>query len=198
MKGKLLIYSVAFVILLLVNVIAVMRVHAYYSKQQAIARLFNEIDYQKNNVDQFGNSAAPFASDAIQTGTETRDGRVANLKSFLRKYNSPLYDEAEHIVTVSDKYKFDYRLLVAIAMQESNACRSIPEGSYNCWGWGIYGNQVVRFNSYTEAIDTVAEGIKSEYLDKGLVTASAIMAKYTPSSNGSWAFGVNHFLQALQ
>lgn len=198
MKGKLLIYGVAFIVLLVVNILAVFQVHAYYAKKQYIARLFDEIDYQKNNTDQFNSSSSPFATHTVSTEVETRDGRVANLKAFLRKYNSPLYDHAEYIVMVSDKYEFDYRLLVAIAMQESNACRVIPEDSFNCWGWGIYGDQVLRFTSYEDAIDTVALGIKKEYLDKGLVTASAIMAKYTPSSNGSWAFGVNHFIRALQ
>ena len=38
---------------------------------------------------------------------------------------------------------FDYRLLPAIAMQESTLCRSIPVDSHNCWGWGIYGDKVM-------------------------------------------------------
>ena len=83
-------------------------------------------------------------------------------------------------------------------MQESTLCRAIPPNSHNCWGWGIYGNTVTRFDSYEDAIEIVAQGIKTHYLDKGLTTASKIMAKYTPSSKGSWAFGVNTFLKALE
>jgi hypothetical protein len=83
-------------------------------------------------------------------------------------------------------------------MQESGVCRVIPHNSYNCWGWGIYGNTITRFSSYEEAIDTVAAGLKKNYIDKGLITASAIMAKYTPSSNGSWAHGVNTFLKVIE
>ena len=83
-------------------------------------------------------------------------------------------------------------------MQESNLCRLIPEDSHNCWGWGIYGTTVTRFDSYDEAIETVAKGIKKNYIDKGLVTASAIMKVYTPQSKGSWAYGVNTFLKALE
>ncbi len=191
-------YGGAFVVLLLVNIFAVMQVHAQQTRKQYIAELFEEIDYQKNNTDQFDSSNSPYATHTIQTDIEVQDGRVANLQAFLRKYNSPLYDHAAYIVETSDKYQFDYRLLVAISMQESNACRVIPDDSYNCWGWGIYGDNVLRFESYEDAIDTVAQGIKREYIDKGLVTATAIMAKYTPSSNGSWAYGVNHFLKALQ
>ena len=84
-------------------------------------------------------------------------------------------------------------------MQESTLCRSIPVDSHNCWGWGIYGDKVIMFSSYEEAVKTVANGIKKEYLDKGLTTASKIMEKYTPSSpNGSWAYAVNKFLRDLE
>ena len=122
-----------------------------------------------------------------------------NLKVFFRKHGSPLYDFADVIVRTSDNYGFDYRLLPAIAMQESTLCRAIPENSHNCWGWGIYGNIVTRFDSYEEAIEIVAKGIKTHYLDKGLTTASTIMAKYTPSSpEGAWAKSVNQFLRALE
>lgn len=130
--------------------------------------------------------------------TETKDRRIAVLKAFFRKYESPLYDHAGFIVKVSDEYGLDYRLLPAISMQESTACKFIPHNSHNCWGWGIYGNKVTRFSSYPEAIETIAKGIKTGYIDKGLTTPEQIMAKYTPSSNGSWARGVSTVLGVLE
>ncbi len=156
-----------------------------------------------NEIEQGGYIAKAFPSSPLVLGTydskiEKVDGRAANLKNFFRKYNSPLYDFADKIVEISDTYGFDYRLLPAIAMQESNLCLKIPDNSFNCWGWGIYGDNVTRFSSYNEAIEQVSQGIKENYLDKGLVTASQIMKVYTPSSNGSWAHGVNVFLQALE
>lgn len=134
----------------------------------------------------------------ILTEFKTEDIRVANLKYFFRKYESVLYDNAEFIVKMADKYKLDYRLIPAIAMQESGLCKNIYEGSHNCWGWGIYGNKVTRFNSYEEAIETVSRGLKINYIDKGLVTPEDIMRKYTPPSAGSWAFGVNFFLKIIE
>ena len=128
---------------------------------------------------------------------KTRDIRVANLKYFFRKYESVLYDESEFIVKLADQYKLDYRLVPAIAMQESGLCKNIYEGSYNCWGWGIYGNKVIRFDSYEQGIETVSKGLKINYIDKGLVTPEDIMRKYTPPSTGSWAFGVNFFLKSI-
>lgn len=129
---------------------------------------------------------------------KTADIRVANLKYFFRKYDSVLYDQADYIVKMADQYKLDYRLIPAIAMQESNLCKHIPENSHNCWGWGIYGNKVTRFDSYEEAIETISRGIKKNYIDKGLTTPEAIMRKYTPPSDGSWAFGVNTFLKMIE
>lgn len=129
---------------------------------------------------------------------DTNDIRVANLKYFFRKYNSILYDHAETFVKRADENKFDYRLLPAIAMQESNLCKYIYENSHNCWGWGIYGNKVTRFESYDEAIDTISRGIKKYYIDKGLTTPEDIMRKYTPPSDGSWAYGVNTFLKIIE
>lgn len=129
---------------------------------------------------------------------KTADIRVANLKYFFRRYDSVLYDQSEFIVKMADQYTLDYRLIPAIAMQESNLCKHIYEGSYNCWGWGIYGDRVTRFESYNEAIETISRGIKKNYIDKGLTTPEAIMRKYTPPSDGSWAFGVNTFLKMIE
>jgi hypothetical protein len=83
-------------------------------------------------------------------------------------------------------------------MQESGLCKHIYEGSYNCWGWGIYGNTVTRFSSYEEAIETISRGLKKNYIDKGLTTPEDIMRKYTPPSTGSWAYGVNFFLKIIE
>lgn len=170
-----------------------------YQRSKEVNNILGEITKFNDPQSQFTYSAAPFAGNsAYETEVKLSDSRVANLKSFFRKYNSVLYNSADLIVQVSDRYQFDYRLLPAIAMQESNLCRVIPDDSHNCWGWGIYGDTVTKFDSYDEAIQTVAKGIKRDYIDKGLVTASSIMQKYTPSSNGSWAHGVNTFLRALE
>ncbi|GIW64900.1 MAG: hypothetical protein KatS3mg092_0833 [Patescibacteria group bacterium] len=195
MVKKLIFYLILFIFLATINLFLSIKALAYFEKQSLIEKMIADIDQKKNN---FYSSYIVNSKKTVKTEATIADGRVANLKAFFRKYNSPLYDYAEKIVEVSDKYQFDYRLLPAIAMQESNLCRVIPENSYNCWGWGIYGSLVTRFSSYEEAIETVAKGLKTEYIDKGLITASMIMKKYTPPSKGSWAHGVNTFLRALE
>lgn len=195
---KRLLFVPLFAFLFIANILLAYKLYAKYKRIEVSKKVLDEIAFMDNRYDQFAQSSAPLVMGAYETQTSVNDGRAANLKSFFRKYNSPLYDHADYIVKTSDKYKFDYRLLPAIAMQESGLCRAIPHNSYNCWGWGIYGSTITRFDSYEEAIETVAKGLKQNYIDKGLVTASAIMAKYTPSSNGSWAHGVNTFLKVIE
>lgn len=156
-----------------------------------IADLTNISEAYSNDL---GNGAE---STSLLQEFQTKDIRVANLKYFFRKYNSVLYDKADLFVKNADANNFDYRLLPAIAMQESGLCKHIPDNSYNCWGWGIYGGKVTRFASYEEAIDTISRGIKLYYIDKGLTTPEQIMKKYTPPSDGSWAYGVKTFLNVI-
>lgn len=191
---KISIFLISFLILATINLLLSFKALIYFNKQALIEKILTDINTKKNN---FYTSYIE-KKENLKTEVELSDSRVVNLKTFFRKYNSPLYDYAEKIVEVSDKYGFDYRLLPAIAMQESNLCRVIPPNSYNCWGWGIYGDLVTKFNSYDEAIETVAKGLKKEYIDKGLITASQIMKKYTPPSKGSWAYGVNTFMKMLE
>jgi hypothetical protein len=196
MHRKFLVFSI-FCLLVIVNLLIALKINLLYTKEKNIEKILAEISPLNDNQ-QFKTNSGPAVLGSYQTNVELSDNRVANLKNFFRKYNSPLFDYAQHIVVVSDKYHFDYRLLPAIAMQESNLCRVIPEDSHNCWGWGIYGTTVTKFDSYDEAIEVVAKGLKDNYLDHGLITATAIMEKYTPSSQGSWAKGVNTFLRMLE
>ncbi len=137
----------------------------------------------------------------ISTGFTLADARPKIIKKYLERYGSELIPLSDQIVSISDKYKLDFRLLVAIAQQESNLCKKIPNESYNCWGFGIYGDKVTRFSNYSEGLETVAKTLKSKYIDKGLTTPEKIMAKYTPPSlanGGSWAKGVNTFLAEME
>jgi hypothetical protein len=181
----------AFLLLIFFNIVITLKINRQNNRINSTTQLLSEIEHARDTHKQFSIPSAPLVLGAYQAEIETGDARAANLRAFFRERNSPLYDEAEYIVKISDKYKMDYRLIPAISMQESNACKIIPPDSYNCWGWGIYGGKITKFDSFREAIDTVAQGLKEQYIDKGLVTPKQIMSKYTPSSNGSWAHGVS-------
>jgi hypothetical protein len=117
-----------------------------------------------------------------------RKENIRKLESYFAKNESPLYPYARLIVEQAQLYGVDYRLVPAIAMNESTLCKNIHEDSYNCWGWGIYGDIVTRFESYEDAIRTITRGIREQYYDRGMSSPSAIMRAYTPSSpDGVWA-----------
>ena len=130
---------------------------------------------------------------------EAADARPELIRQYLQRYNSPIVHMADYLVKKSDEYGLDYRLIPAIAQQESNLCKIIPPETYNCWGWGIHSRGTLGFDSYEEAIDTVMTGIKTQYIDKGLTTPDTIWKKYTPGSpDGAWAKGVNQFMADME
>ena len=132
---------------------------------------------------------------AIATGA---DARPMLIKKYLEKYNSPLAPYSDLIFELSETYGYEYYWIVAIAQQESNLCKKIPEESHNCWGYGIHKNGTLKFDNYELALKSYAEYLKRQYFDKGLNTPELIMKKYCPSSNGSWANGVSQFIEELK
>ena len=146
-------------------------------------------------------AALPDNQNVITEGFTQKDARVAMVTDFFKRYNSPLLPYAQTVVSDADKYGIDYRLIPAIAMQESTLCKNLPaklKDSHNCWGFGIYGKKVTTFDNYEQAIDTVTKTLATQYKNNGLETPEQIMAKYTPSSNGAWANSVNLFMNQLQ
>jgi hypothetical protein len=91
-----------------------------------------------------------------------------------------------------------FRLLPAIAMQESNLCKKIPEGSFNCLGLGVHSRGTWAFESFEANFDKAAEILRKNYINQGLITPDEIQTKYTPHSNGSWEFSVNKFMDKLE
>lgn len=126
------------------------------------------------------------------------DGRVEIIRQYLGKYHSPLWPYAEVIVASADQYQIDFRLTTAIAQQESNLCKTMPPGSFNCWGWGIHREGTLGFSSFEEGIKAVSLGLATNYVGQGLDTPEKIMTKYTPLSNGSWAEAVSQFLSEME
>jgi len=126
------------------------------------------------------------------------DARPLIIRKYLEKYKSPLVPYSDLIFQLSQDYGFEYYWIVAIAQQESNLCKKIPEGSHNCWGYGIHKRGTLSFDSYELSLKSYAEYLKREYFDKGLNTPELIMSKYCPSSNGSWAKGVWQFINEME
>jgi hypothetical protein len=148
-----------------------------------------------------GQAPIPVSDTGLKSAIQTADARALIVANFLKRHDSPLepYDYfGGSLVQIADRYNLDYRLLPAIMMQESNLCKSIPAGSYNCLGFGIHARGTLGFESYEAGFDRAAREIKENYIDIGLTTPEDIMTKYTPSSNGSWAFSVNQWIVEME
>lgn len=143
------------------------------------------------------NAVLPEVLGAFTYSVKSDDAIPEIVKSYLTRYNSPLLPYADYLVKTARKHDLDPRLLVAIAQQESNLCKKAPPDSHNCWGWGIHSRGTLKFPSYKEAIDAVCKGLAENYFGQGLVTPEDIMGIYTPLSKGSWAEGVQQFLDAM-
>ncbi|MBI3984654.1 MAG: hypothetical protein HY344_01750 [Candidatus Levybacteria bacterium] len=142
-------------------------------------------------------AALPNRNEAIFLEPKGVDARVEAVEDFLSYYKSVLTPFADEIVATADKYDLDYRLIPAIAMQESTLCKKAPKDSHNCWGYGIYGGKVTRFDNYNDAIETVTKGLATKYKAIGLETPEEIMSKYNPVSKGTWAEGVSGYMARL-
>lgn len=184
--------------------VAVAFVHfTYYAKSN------NALLALLNNNDQVAVLSEHDLEDVVSIGqvkgdstlAETQDARATILANFLKRYNSPMkpYDYfGQKLVEIADTYGIDFRLLPAIAMQESNLCKKIPEGSYNCLGFGIHERGTLKFDSYEANFDRAGRELKKYYIDRGLTTPEQIMAKYTPSSKGSWANSVMQWMTEMK
>ncbi len=147
----------------------------------------------KSVVHEETNFISPIPDEKKEVQTKV-DPRVETIKKFLISYDSPLADNAQDIVDHSEANGIDPYLLVAITGVESSFCKHIPTGSNNCMGWGIYGGNVTSFDSYEEAISTVARGLASDrYRGKSIKDIAKV---YSPRSE-SWARNVKYFMDSI-
>jgi hypothetical protein len=195
MAKKIIIYSLLF----LLNTTVVLALNNRLSLQDQVRGVSTNINLEDLSEYSLVFASLPSQASQIQTSVKTADARPEIIRQYLQKYNSPLLPHADLLVKVADEQDFDYRWMVAIAQQESNLCKRIPYESYNCWGWGIYGDKVTRFESYDQAIIKIAPQFKRIFL-KGLHDKDPhqVMQTYTPPSEGSWARGVMQFFNELE
>jgi hypothetical protein len=138
----------------------------------------------------------------VSTVIESEDARAQIIAQFLERHNSPMTPHdfyGRKIVEIADLYQIDFRLLPAIAMQESGLCKNTnPAAPHNCLGFGIHKSGTLDFDSYEAGFERAGRELKAYYIDKGLVTVELIEKKYTPSSNGSWASSVNQWMAEMR
>lgn len=130
------------------------------------------------------------------------DKRAQIIKDYLAKKNAPLEDSAQDFVDAADKYGIDWKLVVSISGVESGFGKQIPGGhdplftSYNGWGWGVYGDQALGFKSWHDAIYTISEGLRKDYIDQGYTEPLVMNKKY--ASSPTWGVRVAYFMNDLE
>jgi len=125
------------------------------------------------------------------------DSRVRILTEYLKQYDSPLVPYAATFVETADKYDLDWKLVAAISGVESTFGREIPYESYNGWGWGIYGDNMIRFSSWNEGIETISEGLRNKYIDKWGAKGVYEIGRFYAASP-TWAQRVTYFMDSIE
>jgi hypothetical protein len=144
-------------------------------------------------------TAAGGTSEVLSANVIAGDARTLLLESFFRKNNSPMEPYANLIVTQADTYGFDFRLVPAIAMCESNLGKRVPlKAGFNPFGIAVYtGSQSGKnFDSWQNAIEWVSAYIHDRYYAQGITTLADIGAIWAPpsvSDGNSWADCVGFF-----
>jgi len=132
------------------------------------------------------------------------DSRTLLLENFLKNNSSPMTDYANLIVEEADKYNFDFRLLPAIAMCESNLGKHVPlKAGFNPFGIAVYTGSLKgkNFDSWDHAITWVSQYISDTFYSQGITRLTDIEKTWAPPAveNGdSWANCVQYFEDSIR
>lgn len=144
-------------------------------------------------------TASAGTAQILGTSVIAGDARSLLLQSFLERYQSPLAPFADTLVREADANGLDFRLIVAIAMCESNLGKKMPKkDEFNAWGIAVYTgeNKGKAFDGWPHAIRWVSEYIKTKYYDRGITNLRNIGAIWAPPSvekGYSWTNCVESF-----
>lgn len=127
--------------------------------------------------------------------TKRVDPKTQILAGYLAKHNSPLQYHAQDFIDASNTYDLDWRLVAAISGVESTFGKFIP-GGYNGWGWGVYGKNALYFKSWRDGIFAVSQGLRENYVNKGLKDPYSMNRIYATSPQ--WGWKVTYFMNDMQ
>lgn len=141
-------------------------------------------------------AALPATSNVVSDTIGEKDSRVERVQSFLTWHHSPLAQYADIIVLNADKHNIDFRLVPAIAMQESGGCNKVITNTNNCWGYGIYKGHVTTFPSIADGIDTVSLYLEHKK-NQGFDTIEELGKIYNPQNVNDWTGHVQAFYSEI-
>lgn len=122
---------------------------------------------------------------------KVRPKKVAWLKAFFSRYNSPLKANVYDFIYASEYYGIDYRLLPAISIVESSGGKYLFK-PYNPFGWGRHG-----YKNFHDAIWDVARGLSVYHYKLKRTTPESIGRLYNPVTPTHWARKVRYLMNLM-
>ena len=123
------------------------------------------------------------------------DLRPAQMRAVLTKYNSPMVGLEDTLIATAEQYHLDWTILAAIAGTESSFGKRMPYQCINPYGWGIYGDHKLCFESFEASITGVAQGLAGKYNTTSL---ESIARTYNTVSTEAWTSHTRFFMNKIK
>ncbi len=136
-----------------------------------------------------------FLSGTTSIKANEQDMRVAQMRVVLTKYNSPMIGLEKVLIATAEKYGVDWTLMAAIAGTESSFAKRMPANCNNPYGWGIYGDNKLCFESLEASIEGVASGLAKKY---NISSIESIARTYNTVSTEGWISHTKFFMKKIQ
>ncbi len=106
----------------------------------------------------------PVAEPVVYAAADGERIDAERIRDFLAGRGSPLADQAETFVAAGIAHDVDPRVVVGIAIAESNGGERLPAGTHNAWGWGGSGpHGLAAWGSWEESIHGYTELLGQRY-----------------------------------
>lgn len=125
----------------------------------------------------------------------TTDLRRQQMRVILTKYNSPMVGLEDILISTAEKYNLDWTIMAAIAGTESSFAKRMPRNCNNPYGWGIYGDHKICFESLEASIESVASGLAKKY---NISSLESIARTYNTVSTDGWIKHTKFFMEKIK
>ncbi|MFP4636446.1 MAG: hypothetical protein ACLFRD_11340 [Nitriliruptoraceae bacterium] len=117
-----------------------------------------------SDADGAGDDADAADAEPVYRTDDGEEIDAERIASYLGARGAPLAEHADTLVAAGVEHDVDPRLVVAIALAESNGGERLPAGTYNAWGWAGNGPHGLKaWSSWEESIPAFTAGLAENY-----------------------------------